>query len=80
MVVGSDENQRSDEIRAPQGNEKCRIAAIAPADQIGRAADELVDHRDGLGGHVVVMEGRVRVGRASMPATVERQDPEALAE
>src|SRR5207247_8998921 len=80
VVVGSYENECADQVRAPQSNEKCRITTVAPADEIGRAADEFIDDGDGLGGHVVVMERCVRVGRASMPAPVEGQDSERLAE
>src|SRR5438128_1645189 len=56
------------------------VPAITPADEMGRSADELVDGRDGLGGHVFVMERRVCVGGASVSAAVESDYPETVGE
>src|SRR5207244_13224545 len=63
-----------------EGDEHRDVAAVTPADEMGGSADEFVDDRDGLGGHVVVMEWRVCVGGASVPAAVESDHPETVGE
>ena len=75
VEVGSDQDQRTHEIGAAQRDEQGDDAAVAPADEVGRTADDLLEHADRLARHVVVVERRVRVAGATMAAAIERNHP-----
>ena len=75
MEVDADQHQPVDEVRPPQGDQQGDDPAVAPADEVGAAAHDLLEHADRLGRHVVVVERCVGVGGAAVAAPVEGDQP-----
>src|SRR5688572_21682370 len=80
MEVGPDQDHAIDEIRAAHRNEESDDPAVAPSDDVSASTDDLLEHADRLGRHVVVVERLVGVGGATMAATVEGHDAVVLSE
>ena len=79
--VHADQHEPVDELGPAKRDEHRHDAAIAPPHEVHRRCDvEPLEHRDGVRGHVVVVERLVGVGRVPVPATIERDDPEAIDE
>ena len=76
--VRADDDEAVHEVRAAQRDVQRHDAAVAPPDEVRRAADDRLEHADRLGRHVGVVERGVGVGRAAVAATVERHDAVAL--
>ena len=74
VVVGPDGDDAVDELRSPHRDEQGGDCAVTPPDQVRRAADDLLEHADGLAGHVEVVERTARVGGVSVRPAVEGDD------
>ena len=68
-------DELADQVGPAQRHQQGDDAAVAPADQVGRTADDRLEDTDGLGGHVVVVERIGRVRGPPMAAAVEGHDP-----
>ena len=80
MEVRPDHHHPVDEIRTANGDEQADVPTVAPPDDVSRAADDLFEHPDRLGRHVVVVKRRVGVGGTAMTAAVEGDDAVTLGE
>ena len=79
VEVRTDQHQATDKIRSAQGYEEGHDPAIAPTDQVGRAAHDRLEHANRLGRHVVVMERYIGIARSSVSTTIECNNPMLLA-
>jgi hypothetical protein len=72
------QDQPPDEVRPSQRREQRDRRAVAVPDQVGRAADDLLEEGHGVPGHEVVADGTGDVGGAPVAAPVGSEHPEPL--
>ena len=78
VEVGADEHEAIDEVGPAKCDEHRHDAAVAPSDEVDlRCGAEVLEHLDGVRGHVVVVERLLGVGGVAVAATVEGDDAEA---
>jgi len=75
MKVGADHHQPIHQLGAAHRDRQSDDSTVAPPDQVGSTADDVLEHADGLSSHVLVMERGRRVRRIAMTSTVERHEP-----
>ena len=80
VEVGPDQDHAIDEIRRRIATKRPTIPPSLHPTMCAASTDDLLEHADRLGRHVVVMERLVGVGGATMAATVEGHDAVVLGE